>query len=244
MTTTKKHSRRKSPTRRSGKRTGLKFLITAGGTREYIDPVRFITNASSGKMGYALARAAVKAGHSTTLISTVPQMPVPAGVRVLYVQSAKEMFDAVKKYFGGCDCLIMAAAVADYTPAVRATDKIKKTQRELVIRLKPTVDILKWAGEHKPAEKKTAGGTTVQRKILVGFALEQKAILKRAEVKLREKNLDLIVANSPSTIGADTASVWVNSAGRKWLKLGPAAKSVIAGRIVRLIEQLGGWQAS
>jgi len=238
MTTTKKHSRRKSPTRRSGRYTGLKFLITAGGTREYIDPVRFITNASSGKMGYALARAAVKAGHSATLISTVQQMPVPEGVTVLYVQSAKEMFEAVKKRFVGCDCLIMAAAVADYTPAVRATDKIKKTQREFVIRLKPTVDILKWAGEHKLAEKKTAGGTTVQRKILVGFALEQKAVRKRADVKLREKNLDLIVANTPSTIGADTASVWAKSASKKWLKLGPAAKSVIAGRIVRFIEQL------
>lgn len=223
MTTTKKHSRRKSPTRRSGKCTGLKFLITAGGTREYIDPVRFITNASSGKMGYALARAAVKAGHNATLISTVPQMPVPEGVRVFYVQSAKEMFDAVKKHFGGCDCLVMAAAVADYTPAVRATDKIKKTQRELVIRLKPTVDILKWAGEHKKREQR-----------IIGFALEDKDIRIRAEQKLKQKRLDVVVANTPSAIGASRADFQIKSRGSDWKDFPNITKAGVAREIIKL----------
>lgn len=223
MTTTKKHSRRKSPTRRSGKRTGLKFLITAGGTREYIDPVRFITNASSGKMGYALARAAVKAGHSTTLISTVPQMPVPEGVTVLYVQSAKEMFDAVKKYFGGCDCLIMAAAVADYVPVRTAKNKIKKNDTPLTIRLKPAADILKWAGEHKKKGQR-----------IIGFALEDKDIRIRAEQKLKQKRLDAVVANTPSAIGADRADFQIKSCGSDWKDFPNITKAEAAREIIKL----------
>src|SRR4030067_1049023 len=105
----------------------MHFLITAGGTREYIDPVRFISNASSGKMGYALARAALKAGHKVTLVTAPTALREPSGAVVVTVETAGDMFEAVKEYFARCDCLIMAAAVADYTPARPAKVKIKKT---------------------------------------------------------------------------------------------------------------------
>ena len=104
----------------------MHFLITAGGTREYIDPVRFISNASSGRMGYALARAALKAGHKVTLITAPTALKPPAGARVVRVQTAAEMFRAVKEHFPACDCLIMAAAVSDYTPARPSKTKLKK----------------------------------------------------------------------------------------------------------------------
>ncbi|MFQ6036856.1 MAG: phosphopantothenoylcysteine decarboxylase, partial [Sedimentisphaerales bacterium] len=147
----------------------MHFLITAGGTREYIDPVRFITNASSGKMGYALARAAVKCGHKVTLISASDLQP-PMGIGFVGARSTAEMFEAVKKHFPKCDCLIMAAAVADYTPVHPAKTKIRKSNKHLTIKLKPTADILKWAGKHKK-----------KNQILVGFALEDKKLRERAE---------------------------------------------------------------
>jgi len=104
----------------------MRILITAGGTREYIDPVRFISNASSGRMGYALARAALKAGHTVTLVAAPTSQKPPSEAKLVNVETAAQMFDAVKKHFSRCDCLIMAAAVADYTPARPAKTKIKK----------------------------------------------------------------------------------------------------------------------
>src|SRR5512136_2309382 len=127
----------------------MRTLITAGGTREYLDPVRFISNASSGRMGYALARAALRAGHKVTLITAPTALKPPTGAKVIAVQSAAEMFQAVKKHFPRCDCLIMAAAVADYTPAHPAKTKLKKQAAKLTLELKPTPDILKWAGRRK-----------------------------------------------------------------------------------------------
>ena len=131
------------------KSSQLHFLITAGGTREYIDPVRFVSNASSGRMGYSLAEAAIKAGHKVTLISAPTFLKPPRKTKVIEVISADEMFKAVKRYFGKCNCLIMTAAVSDYKPAKAAKTKIKKSNKDLIIRLKPTVDILKWAGKTK-----------------------------------------------------------------------------------------------
>ena len=127
----------------------MNFLITAGGTREYIDPVRFISNASSGKMGYALAAAAINAGHSVTLITAPTNLLPPKGAKTVAVETSAEMFAAVKKYFAKCDCLIMAAAVSDYAPVKTSKTKIKKSDTVLTIKLKPTTDILKWAGQHK-----------------------------------------------------------------------------------------------
>ncbi|NIA16962.1 MAG: phosphopantothenoylcysteine decarboxylase, partial [Planctomycetes bacterium] len=127
----------------------LKFLITAGPSREYIDPVRFISNASSGKMGYALAAAAASAGHKVTLISSCGNLRSPAGVKIIPVESAREIFEAVRENFPKCNYLIMASAVADYTPAKIYRSKIKKSDSDLIIRLKPTVDVLKWAAAHR-----------------------------------------------------------------------------------------------
>jgi phosphopantothenoylcysteine decarboxylase/phosphopantothenate--cysteine ligase len=204
----------------------MHLLITAGGTREYIDPVRFITNASSGKMGYALAGAAVKAGHKVTLISSSDLQP-PVGVEFVGVDSAAEMFVKVKKHFSRCDCLIMAAAVADYTPVKKAKTKIKKANKSLTIKLKPTADILKWAGKNKK-----------KKQIVVGFALEDKAIQTRAEKKLKDKNLDMIIANTPAEIGADKSTVQIRTDGGKWQKIPQASKTAIAIKIIAAIEKI------
>lgn len=206
----------------------MRILITAGGTREYIDPVRFISNASSGRMGYALARTALKAGHKVTLITAPTAQKPPGNARIIKVESAAQMWEAAKKHFSLCDCLIMAAAVADYTPVHPAKTKIKKTGNYLTIQLKPTPDILKWAGAHK---KKC--------QILVGFALEDKAIRVRAQKKLKDKNLDMIIANTPAAVGAARTSVLIKTAGRKWLKLRDASKATIAKRIILLAEEIG-----
>ena len=212
----------------------MHFLITAGGTREYIDAVRFISNASSGKMGYALARAAEEAGHKVTLISASALQP-PIGVEFVGVYSAKEMFAAVKKHFAKCDCLIMAAAVADYTPVCPAKTKIKRGNKALTIKLKPTADILKWAGKHEKVKSKKAKS---KRQIIVGFALEDKAIRTRAERKLKEKNLDMIIANTPAAIGAEKSTVQIKMPDSKWLKLARSTKTTIAQKIITLVESI------
>lgn len=203
----------------------MRILITAGGTREYIDPVRFISNASSGKMGYALARAALKAGHNVTLIAAPTSQKPPDTAKLVNVETAAQMFEVVKKHFARCDCLIMAAAVADYTPARPSGTKIKKSGKSMTIKLKPTTDILKWAGKNKK-----------KKQFVVGFALEDNNVRERAEKKLKEKKLDMIVANSPAAIGADKSDVQIKIAGHKWLKYSQATKIVIAGKLIKLIE--------
>ncbi len=204
----------------------MHFLITAGGTREYIDPVRFISNAGSGKMGYALAVAAVKAGHKITLITAPTNLKKPDKTSVIDVKTAKEMFLAVKKQFPKCDCLIMTAAVSDYTVANPSKTKIKKSSQLMTIKLKPTADILKWAGLHK------------KNQIVVGFALEDRHVKPNAEKKLREKNLDMIIANTPAAIGADASSVEFKTPGSDWLKLPLAPKAATAKKIINIIEKL------
>jgi phosphopantothenoylcysteine decarboxylase/phosphopantothenate--cysteine ligase len=205
----------------------LRFLVTAGGTREYIDPVRFISNASSGRMGYELARAAVKGGHRVTLITAPTNLRAAAGVDVVKVESAYDMFEQVKGRFGRCDCLVMAAAVSDYTPSRTMRMKMKKNEKVITLKLKPTLDILKWTGTHKRLNQ-----------IVVGFALEDRNIRANAEKKLREKNLDMIVTNRPEAIGKLRASVEIKTKRGRWLSVRRAGKRVIAGRIIRLIEQL------
>ena len=204
----------------------MHLLITAGGTREHIDPVRFITNASSGMMGYALTRAAQKAGHKVTLISASDLQP-PVGVEFVGVDSAAEMFGAVKKHFPRCKCLIMAAAVSDYTPFRSAKNKIKKQDKLLTLKLKPTVDILKWAGQHKK-----------NNQVVVGFALEDKNLRANAEKKLKEKNLDMIVANTVAAIGANKSTVQIKTSCSPWIKIENATKVTTAKRIIRLIQNL------
>jgi phosphopantothenoylcysteine decarboxylase/phosphopantothenate--cysteine ligase len=198
------------------------FVITAGGTREYIDPVRFISNASSGRMGYALAEVALKAGHRVTLISAMTNLVPPRGAKIIPAETSGEMFREVKKALKKCDVLIMAAAVSDYKVEKASKVKIKKSDQPIVLKLVPTTDILKWAGEHKTSQ------------YIVGFALEDRAILSRARKKLRDKRADMIVANSPSAIGALKSRVYVLTAGGVE-KIGPASKEKIAKKIVEKI---------
>ena len=221
----------------------MQILITAGGTREYIDPVRFISNASSGKMGCALARAAIKAGHKVTLITAPTTQRLPDAAKVVRVETTIQMFEAVKKRFGRCDCLIMAAAVADYTPLYPAKTKLKKSNQLLTVKLKPTPDILQWAGKQKEVRSKKhalskAEGAKGKRQIVVGFALEDKAIRVHAQEKLQAKKLDMIVANSPAAIGADKSNVQIKTVDSSWIKIENATKAATAKRIIRLAEKL------
>lgn len=213
----------------------MRILITAGGTREYIDPVRFITNASSGRMGYELARAALKVGYEVTLITTVDRKATLVNqATIIKVQSAAEMFEAVKKHFIKCDCLIMAAAVADYTPAKQLKSKLKKQDSELTIKLKPTHDILKWAGKHKNEQRVS----NHKKRIVIGFALEDKNLFKNAEKKLKDKNLDMIVANNINAIDSEKSTVYIKTPDKKWQTIDNKMKSSIAKTIIQLIEKL------
>jgi len=169
---------------------GLSVLVTAGGTREPIDPVRFIGNRSSGKQGYAVAEEAAARGATVTLVSTVDR-PVSRGIEVVRVETAQEMHDAVVARSAAADVVVMAAAVADFRPAVRADRKIKKARGAPEVVLEPTVDILAALGAAKPA------GQT-----LVGFAAETDDLRANAESKLRSKGADLVVANDVSAPGA------------------------------------------
>ncbi|RMG21982.1 MAG: bifunctional phosphopantothenoylcysteine decarboxylase/phosphopantothenate--cysteine ligase CoaBC [Bacteroidetes bacterium] len=176
---------------KNGPLAGKKVMITAGPTREAIDPVRYISNHSSGKMGFALARAAAALGAQVSLISGPTQLAPPPQVAFTSVNSAREMFEAVKQIAHEQDILIMAAAVSDYTPVEVAPQKIKKQTEELHIPLKKTTDILHYLGTVKQAHQ-----------LLVGFALETEDELQHAKDKLRRKNLDLIVLNSLRDKGA------------------------------------------
>ncbi|TDM17961.1 bifunctional phosphopantothenoylcysteine decarboxylase/phosphopantothenate--cysteine ligase CoaBC [Macrococcoides canis] len=163
--------------------TGKKVLITAGPTIETIDPVRYLTNRSSGKMGYSLAEAASLRGADVTLISTDVVLPVPNGVRHINIESAEQMFEAVKDNMKQ-DLIIKAAAVADYTPVETYDQKLKKQDGDLTIIFKRTQDILKYIGEHKTTQ------------FVVGFAAETEQVETYARGKLVKKNADVIVANN------------------------------------------------
>lgn len=203
----------------------MRILITAGGTREAIDPVRFLSNGSSGRMGVSLARVAQRLWHEVTLITAPTELKPSKGVKVIPVVSAAEMFEAVKKQFNRCDCLIMAAAVSDYTPTKVSSTKLHKGSGELVIRCKPTTDILAWAGKHK------------EDRILVGFVLEDQNLLARAEDKMTAKNLDLVIANSPEAIGQTKVAVHIKNGKKPWIRM-EATKQAIAARILRTVEQI------
>ena len=203
----------------------MNILITAGGTREYIDPVRYISNASTGRMGYALARAAIKAGHVVTLITAPVSLRPPKDADVVKVETAAEMFAAVKDNFDKADCLIMAAAVSDYTPVKSSKTKIKKANAALEIKLKPTKDILAWAGRNK------------KDKLVVGFALEDKNLKANAEAKLKKKKLDMVVANSPAAIAADASTVYIKTPTTDWIEIKDTQKQITARKIISLLQK-------
>ena len=204
----------------------MNLLITAGPTREFIDAVRYISNASSGRMGCALAHAAAEAGHAVTFICGPIACEPPACETLVPVMSAAEMARAVREHAPRADAIIMAAAVADYTPAEPRRGKMKKTEGELVLRLRRTTDIL--------AELGRDGG----RPTLVGFALEAENARENALRKLREKHLDLIVVNGPATMGADHASAELLFASGEAETLTDSPKTEIARRIIRAVDTL------
>lgn len=207
----------------------MRILITAGPTREYIDPVRYLSNASSGKMGIALAAAAGNSGHTVTLIAGPVTCPMPKNIAVVPVISAKQMFEAVKRHFTKSDALIMAAAVADYTPKSPAKNKIKKSDPGLhTLELIPTDDILHWAGQNKSSQ------------IVTGFALEDTHPRQNAQKKLIEKNLDMIVLNSPAAIAASRSKIEILIAPDTWHEYPPESKTDSARRIITHLEQLAG----
>ena len=170
---------------------GKKILVTAGATREKIDPVRFITNHSSGKMGCALAKAAMLRGAEVTLIHGHMDVEPPMFVKTVPIGNAEEMFNAVTEISHKQDIIIKAAAVADYTPITTVENKIKKSDGEMAVELKRTKDILKYLGEHKP-----------DGQILCGFSMETEDVIKNSSKKLTDKNCDMICANSLKTEGA------------------------------------------
>jgi len=171
--------------------TGKKVLVTAGGTKEKLDPVRFITNNSSGKMGFSLARAAYLRGAEVTLVYGNVSVPLPIGPKTVSIESAKDMADVVKSLADTQDIIIKAAAVADYTPAVVSDEKVKKKDGDMSIPLNRTEDILGYLGKNrKPGQ------------FLCGFSMETENMLENSKAKLTKKNVDMIVANNLKVSGA------------------------------------------
>lgn len=170
---------------------GKKVLVTAGPTRESIDPVRFISNHSTGKMGYAIARVAMERGADVTLITGPVSIAPPPFVKVINVVSAEDMFRAVQEYSLEADIVIKSAAVADYTPATVAEEKIKKQDGDSSLELVRTTDILKWLGENRK-----------NGQFLCGFSMETENMLENSRAKLIKKNIDMIVANNLKVEGA------------------------------------------
>jgi phosphopantothenoylcysteine decarboxylase/phosphopantothenate--cysteine ligase len=203
---------------------GKRILVTAGGTREPIDPVRYISNRSSGKMGYALATAAAERGGDVILVSGPTWLPCPPGVTLYQVETAAQMRTAVLQEYSRVDVVIKAAAVADYRPQMVHPQKLKKTDEVLELILEKTVDILQELGRLK------------QHQILVGFAAETQELVANASEKLVRKNLDLIVANDVTLPGAgfnsDTNIAKLLFADGHWEELPQMAKCVLAGVIL------------
>ena len=212
---------------------GRRILVTAGPTFEKIDPVRFVGNWSSGKMGFALANAAAQRGANVTLIAGPVHLPTPRNVRRVDVVSAQDMYSAVVKHFKNVDALIMAAAVADFTPAAPSSQKIKKERAaggSLALNLKPTKDILQAIAEKNK-------GTVV-----VGFALETEHGLSNAKQKLKQKKLDIIVLNNPlqegAGFGTDTNVVTLIGKSGNLKKLAKMPKFGIAHEILNQVKRI------
>lgn len=213
---------------KNGTLTGRKVVVTAGGTREPIDPVRMITNRSSGRQGYAIAQAALDVGAEVTLISAPTALHPPIGAKLICLETAVEMQKTVLQSCKKADALVMAAAVADFRPAKSAPEKIKKDQKLDRLALEPTDDILDEVKKQRESSK--------HPKVVVGFAAESEHLIKNASKKLEQKGLDLIVANDISMPGSgfesETNQVVFLFPGGKSEKLPLLEKSQVAERIV------------
>ena len=209
----------------------MKVLVTAGPTREALDPVRFISNRSSGKMGYAVAAAARKASHDVRLISGPVALAAPRGAKVVRVTTAAEMFTAVKKHVGRCDVLVMAAAVADWRPKKAAQLKLKKSDGPPRFEWEATPDILKSIA---PLKKKS--------QVFCGFSAETNRLAHEAKRKLREKNLDVIAANDVSKKGrgfeSDRNALTIFLADGRTIRVALATKSKCAERLMDVLEEI------
>lgn len=204
----------------------MRILITAGPTCEDIDPVRYLTNRSSGKMGYAIAAEAVRRGHKAALVSGPTALEPPEGVECVPVRSAADMLEACLARFEACDAAILVAAVADYKPATYSPGKLKKADGDLVLPLARTEDIARRLGALKT------------RQILVGFALETDAGHANAERKLAAKNLDAIVLNHPDTLRGDAIHAEILVRGKPWGQPERLTKPGLAACVLDLVAQL------
>ncbi len=206
----------------------MRFVVTAGPTREPIDPVRFLSNRSSGKMGYAIAEAALEGGHDVTLISGQVNLPPPDRAHFVPVTTSEEMFAGVQRAVGDCDVLVMCAAVADYKPAKFFPQKLKKENASRVLDLVPTRDILSEIAREPRSF------------LAIGFAAETNDVEENARKKLRAKNCDMIIANDVS--GAESGmesdenevEIFFRDGERK--KISRAPKKIIARELVKIIS--------
>ncbi len=208
---------------------GEKVLVTAGPTRERIDPIRFVSNASSGRMGYALARVARRRGAEVVLISGPSYLERPGGVSFVRVTTAAEMFDASVRYFPQSTLVVMAAAIADYRPVKSFPEKIKKEDRALTVDMERTGDVLKYMGKHKR-----------DGQFLIGFALETENLEENARRKLKEKDLDIVVGNSPGGLDSETNEVTIINRDEEVEFLPPACKEAVAEKILDLAVRMKG----
>jgi phosphopantothenoylcysteine decarboxylase/phosphopantothenate--cysteine ligase len=212
----------------------VRFVVTAGPTREAIDPVRFISNRSSGKMGYAIAEAALARGHEVTLISGPSCLAPPRGTQLISITTSDELHEAVHRAVRACDVLVMCAAVSDYKPATSADRKMKKRKSPFALKLIPTRDILASLSREK------------RKYLVVGFAAETHDLKINAQKKLRRKNCDMIVANdvsrSDSGMESDANEVVIFLRSGESEKISHASKKIIARELVKKISKM--WEKS
>lgn len=208
----------------------MRFVITAGPTREAIDPVRYISNRSSGKMGYALAEAAIEAGHDVVLISGPVNLNPPRGVQLISTLTSDQMHDAVHRQVRDCDVLVMCAAVADYKPAKVVAQKIKKREETFSLELVPTRDILKSLSRQD------------RQFLVIGFAAETNDLEENAQKKLCDKNCDIVVANDVSDphsgMESDENEVTVFFKSGEPKKISRAPKTNLARELINIFENV------
>lgn len=208
---------------------GVKVLVTAGATREAMDPVRFITNHSSGKMGCAIARCAMERGAEVTLVAASVSVELPSFMKIIRVVSAQDMYEAVREHYAEQDIVIKVAAVADYTPMTTAEEKIKKQDGGFNLELKKTTDILKFLGENRK-----------EGQFLCGFSMETENMIENSQAKLVKKNVDMIVANNLKTEGAgfgtDTNCVTLITKD-KVTELAKMSKDEVASELLKAIQE-------